>query len=349
MLRVGVLGCGTIAYWAHLRNLARMPEVELIAGADPDPRARDAAARLVKKPMLERADDLLGRSDIDALVISAPSHLHAELALSACAARKHFYLEKPIAISAEEGKRVVAAAAEARIISMIGFNRRVHPVVEQARAIIKAGRLGRIQAIQLVASEPYVYNPMPEWRKERARGGGVMLELASHHIDLMRWLLDDEPARVEARIDSRVSDADLAWMRMSMRSGVEVACLFSFRTGLADWIEIFGERGSLIIDRARPTAQLRIARRMGYGTRRYHMMPRLGNLHWRVMRLARPSVDPSRRRVLELFVNLLNGKAHDAPTLVDGLRSLEVVLAAEHSARIGKPVSLDGARACVSC
>ena len=101
-LRVGVIGCGTIAYWAR-RVLAKMPGVELIAGADPDPRARESAARLVKKPMFERAEDIFARADMNAVVIAAPTHLHHALAIEACAARKHFFLEKPLAISAEDG------------------------------------------------------------------------------------------------------------------------------------------------------------------------------------------------------------------------------------------------------
>ncbi|HLI79751.1 MAG TPA: Gfo/Idh/MocA family oxidoreductase [Candidatus Binataceae bacterium] len=349
-LRVGVIGCGTIAYWAHLRVLARMREVELVAGADPDSRARDAAAKLVGKPMFERSEELFARRDIDAVVISVPTHLHHVMAIEACAAHKHFYLEKPLAISAEDGHRVLATAAKANVVAMIGFNRRFHPVIEQARAVIAQRRLGRIYAVQSVSSEPHTYTStqMPEWRKQRAHGGGVMLELASHHIDLIRWLLDDEVARVEARIDSEVTDEDSAWMRLSMRQGTEVSSFFSFRTGLADWIELFGERGSLTIDRSRPTAEFRGARRFGYGARRHRAMPRVANMQWRLMRLARPSFDPSRRRALEHFVRLVRGDSRDEPTLDDGMRSLEVVLAAEKSSRIGQPVSLDGERACAS-
>jgi len=348
-LRVGVIGCGTIAYWAHLRELAKMREAELVAGADPDPRAREAAAKLVRKPMLERSADLLARSDIDAVVIAAPTHLHSALALEACAAGKHFYLEKPLALTAEDGRRVGAAAAQAKVAAMIGFNRRYHPVIEQARAFIANGRLGKIYAEQSVASEPHNFTPaqMPEWRKSRARGGGVMLELASHHIDLFRWLLGDEVSRVEARIESEISDADLAWMRLWMRGGVQVSSFFSFRTGLADWIEIFGAHGSLTIDRARPTAELHVARRFGYGTRRHRTMPRLANFEWRMKRLASPSFDPSRRRALEVFVNLVDGGTSAAPTLEDGMRSLAVVLAAEESARSGGIISLDES-SCVS-
>jgi hypothetical protein len=71
-LRVGVVGCGNIAYWVHLPALARMRGVELVAAADPDPRARDDAARLVKRPVFQRSEDLFARNDIDAVVICAP-------------------------------------------------------------------------------------------------------------------------------------------------------------------------------------------------------------------------------------------------------------------------------------
>jgi myo-inositol 2-dehydrogenase/D-chiro-inositol 1-dehydrogenase len=347
-LRVGVIGCGTIAYWAHLRLLARMDGVELVAAADPDPRARDAAARLVKRPVFERAEDIFARNDIDAVVICAPTHLHHELALAACAAHKHFFLEKPLATDLQQGRQVLAAAAKAGVITMMGFNRRFHPVIEQARAIIAQGRVGRVHAVQIVSCEPPAAGGMPEWRKHRASGGGVLLELASHHIDLLRWLLDDEVGQVEARITSQTTDADSAWLRLTMVRGVEVQSFFSFRPSLGDSIQLLGEGGSLRIDRSRQTPEFRVARRFGYGSRRLRSWPRIANLRWCLGRLARPSYDPSRRRALKLFVALTRGESVDAPTLEDGMRSLEVVLAAEKSAREGQPVSLESNRACVS-
>ncbi len=347
-LRVGVIGCGTIAYWGHLRVLAHMPGAELVAAADPDPRARAAAAKLVRKPIFERSEDLLVRSDIDAVIICAPTHLHHVLAIEACAAHKHFYLEKPLAISAEEGKRVVSAAADAGIVAMMGFNRRFHPVFEQARSIIAEGFLGRIFAAQSVSCDPPPTGKMPEWRKYRATGGGVMLELASHHFDLIRWLLADEIALVESHIVSEVSQDDSAWVRLRTLHGTEVQSFFSFRAGLADRIELLGERGSMTITRSRPSPELRVPRRLGYGTRRCRFLPRMANLSWRVRRLVRPSFDPSRLRALNAFVALTRGESCDAPSLEDGLRSLEVVLAAEESARTGHPIVIGGERACAS-
>ena len=80
-LRVGVVGCGNIARWVHLPALVRMRGVELVAASDPDPRARDSAAKLVKTTVFQRSEDLFACDDIDAVVICAPTGLHHDLAL----------------------------------------------------------------------------------------------------------------------------------------------------------------------------------------------------------------------------------------------------------------------------
>jgi myo-inositol 2-dehydrogenase / D-chiro-inositol 1-dehydrogenase len=198
-MRIGVLGCGVIAYWAHLRVLRRMPGATLAAAADPDPAARASAMCLTGVPVHERAEDLLGRSDIDAVVICAPTQFHAELAVAAADAGKHFYLEKPIATDAAGARRVVDAAAAAGVIGAIGFNRRLHPLYQQARDLLAAGRIGRVRAVQTALCEPLPAETMPGWRRQRASGGGVLLDLASHHLDLLRWFLRDEVERSPRR------------------------------------------------------------------------------------------------------------------------------------------------------
>jgi predicted dehydrogenase len=121
-------------------------------------------------PVHERAEDLLGRSDIDAVVICAPTQFHAELAVAAADAGKHFYLEKPIATDAAGARRVVDAAAAAGVIGAIGFNRRLHPLYQQARDLLAAGRIGRVRAVQTALCEPLPAETMPGWRRQRASG-----------------------------------------------------------------------------------------------------------------------------------------------------------------------------------
>lgn len=332
-IRFGVIGCGVIAYWTHLRELSRVKNAILVAAADPDENARTKAARLARITVYEHPDELLRRDDIDAVVICVPTHLHAQLAISSARAHKHFYLEKPIASTLEDASRVIEAAQCAGVVSAIGFNRRLHPVFEQSRALIAAGRIGRVRAVVTACCEPVSPGSMPQWKKQRSTGGGVLLDLASHHIDYLRWFLNGEVTGVEARLNSELSEDDTASLRLVMQDGVEVASFFSFRAGLTDFLEFIGERGSLRVDRHRGFLSLRAGRRFGYGQRTLRIFPGRDVLAYQFVRLRRPSYEPSYRRALEAFVELINGGQPRLATLNDGLRSLEIIHAAEKSAR----------------
>jgi predicted dehydrogenase len=225
--RIGVVGCGTIAYWTHLRVLARMPNVRLIAAADPDREARARAAALVKTEFHEHAEELLARPDVDAVVLCPATPAHAEVALAACRRRIPFYIEKPLATSAAEARAILDARDEAGVVAAVGFNRRHHPVFERARTLLASGRIGRVRSVLSAFCEPVAPGAMAEWKQHRATGGGVLLDLASHHIDLVRWLLDDEIATVEARLESDASEDDSAWLRLATRGATEVRSTFS--------------------------------------------------------------------------------------------------------------------------
>jgi myo-inositol 2-dehydrogenase / D-chiro-inositol 1-dehydrogenase len=339
-IRFGVLGCGVIAYWTHLRELPHVRRARLVAAADPDPAARQRATRLARIPVCERSEELLLRSDIDAVVICAPTNLHAELAIAAARAGKHFYLEKPIAIAADEARRVVQAATQAGITGAVGFNRRCHPVYEQARDLLRAGRIGPVRGVLTAFCEPVSRAAMPEWKCRRSTGGGVLLDLASHHVDLVRWLLDDNLARVEARLASESTEDDQAWLDLTTVGGIEVKSFFSFRAGRADFLEFLGQHGTLRVDRHRPSLSLRLGRRFGYGVRSALLFPARDAIVWRLTRVLRPSYEPSYRRSLTAFVAMLGGAAPRIATLDDGVRSLEAILAAEESARLGRPVDV---------
>ena len=91
-MKVGLLGCGSVAYWLHRRALRGIRGVTLAAAADPDPEARARFRRASGIQVCERAEELLGRADIDVVLICAPTALHASLALAATSANKPFYL-----------------------------------------------------------------------------------------------------------------------------------------------------------------------------------------------------------------------------------------------------------------
>jgi predicted dehydrogenase len=316
----------------------RISGIQLVAAADPDAVARARTRHVASLATHERAEDLLARHDIDAVVISVPTHRHAEVALAAAAAGKHFYLEKPIATTVDDARRVSAAVAQTGVISAVGFNRRLHPVFQQARAVLLGGQLGRVRSVQTAFCERTSPDSMPAWKRSRATGGGVLLDLASHHVDLLRWFLGDEVAEISATVTSEESEHDSAYVQLVMQNGVHVQSIFTFRAGLADSLEFFCERGTLRVDRHRATFTMRVGRRFGYGVRRAWMMPSQPVASWWLRRLIHPSEDPSYHRALHAFVQKVRGHISPVATLADGVRSLDAILAAEESARIGATV-----------
>jgi myo-inositol 2-dehydrogenase / D-chiro-inositol 1-dehydrogenase len=338
-LRIGLVGCGAIASYAHLRLLDHLPGTDLVGVADPAAEARERAMRLARAPVYKRAEDLLGRDDIDAIVICAPTPLHAELALATAAAGKPFYLEKPIATNAEDARRVVEGAGTVGLATAIGFNRRFHPLYQQAREVLRAGRIGRVRAVAMAFCEPRPAHAMPTWMRRRTTGGGVLLDLASHHIDSLRWLLDDEVDEVAATLSTEESEHDVGRLSLSMRGGAEGQGFFSFRTGFADYLEFVGDRGTLRVDRFRPALELRTSRTRRYGIGRSWIRPSASVATWRLQRPFRRVREVSFRRSLAAFVELALGGPRRGASPEEGLRCLEVVLSAEASAREGRELS----------
>src|SRR5688500_14876626 len=244
------------------------------------------------------AEEILDRPDIEAVIISVPTHLHADMAVAAARAGKHFYLEKPVATTLADASRIADAVALAGVTAVTGFNRRLHPLYEQARAILRDGRVGDVRAVQTTWSEPARLADMPAWKRWRHTGGGVLLDLASHHFDLMRWFLDDEIGVIGASIASAESQHDSASVNILMKNGISVQSYFSFRSGPADYLEFICERGTLRVDRHRAALTVLESRRLGYGTRRGRIAPRRANAAWRLRRILRRTGDPSYIRAL---------------------------------------------------
>lgn len=322
-LRVGVIGCGAITSAVHLRVLRRLSRVRITAVADPLPEARARAGKLVPgAALLSDPNELLERNDVDAVIVAAPSGLHAPLALATLLAGRHLYLEKPIATSLDDGRRVAAAARDARVVAVIGFNWRFQPLLARARELLRAGVIGDVRAVSTTFCEPAT---AAGWRSRRSDGGGVLLDLGSHHFDLMRWLLDARVERVEAAVSSIASEHDSARVRLHLHGGCVASSFFSLHERQADSLELAGERGVMRIDRYARSLSLQgaRARTLTFAT-----------FSWRLRSTVRPRSEPSWRNLLRLFVRKIRGADVELPTFDDGLQSLEIVAAAERAAGV---------------
>ncbi|GDY50794.1 oxidoreductase [Streptomyces violaceusniger] len=177
----------------HFPQLAVRPE--LVAVADEVPgRAEEAAGRYGFATAARDWQEVAADPRVQAVSIAAPNFLHREIGVAMARAGKHIWIEKPVGLTADDARAVAGAVAEAGVRGAVGFNYRNAPAVQTARAMIAAGEIGAVTHARVRLFSDYAAHPESAltWRYERARGGsGVLGDLASHGVDLARFLLGE--------------------------------------------------------------------------------------------------------------------------------------------------------------
>jgi predicted dehydrogenase len=340
---VGLVGCGHIARAVHLKILARLPGARVVAVAETDAESRAAALGGVPGARgFGDYRDLLEDPATEAVVIALPTGLHAEAAIAAFEAGKHVYLEKPLATGGDDGRAVLSAWRRSSRLGMIGFNYRFNRLFLDAARILASGEMGGPVAVRSIfASAP---RELGGWKAERARGGGVLLDLASHHVDLLRFLFREEVADVDCALRSIRTEDDTASLQLRLSGGMFVQSLFSHCAADEDRFEIYCEGGKITVERG--TGLAAIASRGRRETRRADAVRRAWtaarNATYGYQKFRAFGHEPSWALAFERFLACVRREEAVSPDLEDGWRSLEVVLAAEEAARSGRRVFLAG-------
>ncbi|MCC6888599.1 MAG: Gfo/Idh/MocA family oxidoreductase [Hyphomicrobiales bacterium] len=206
-LRVGVVGVGVMGS-NHARVFADLPGVTLIGIADPDQRQREMVVRALGCAAFADLDALL-QAGVDAVTIAAPTHLHRDLALACIGRGVHLMVEKPIASTVDEGRAIIAAARRAGVTLMVGHVERFNPAVQTIKDAIRGEDILSIAITRV--------GPFPP----RMSNVGVVIDLAVHDIDLIRWFTDSEIVEVQPQIKSAVAEReDIALLQFRTASGV---------------------------------------------------------------------------------------------------------------------------------
>ena len=190
-LRVGILGCGSYGH-RHAQIVGALPdEATLVAFCDRNEwKARAYAEQYTGGEGAVFTDHvtLLDRADLDLLVVALPPYGHTDEVEQAAARGVHLLVEKPIALTSEQGWRMVEAAEQAGIKTQVGFMFRFGAAVEQLKALIDSGEAGRPGLM----SARYFCNALhADWWRVREKSGGQLVEQAIHLFDLLRYLLGD--------------------------------------------------------------------------------------------------------------------------------------------------------------
>ena len=168
-LKVGLLGCGRIAQLVHLPVLTHLPGVELVAFAETDPERLGRASHHVPKAIaFDHYEKLLKMEEVEAVIICLPNDLHAAAAIASLQQGKHVYLEKPLATSLDEARRVLKVWQTTQLVGMIGFNYRFNPLYRVTRQHLQTGSLGNLVGARSIFST--TGRNSPHWLQTRLTG-----------------------------------------------------------------------------------------------------------------------------------------------------------------------------------
>jgi len=206
-LRVGTVGVGVMGS-NHARVFAGLPGIELIGVADPDRKQADFVAGALGCKAASSVEDLIALG-AEAVTIAAPTHLHRDIALTCIAHGVHVLVEKPIASTVLEGREIIEAARKAGVTLMVGHVERFNPAVEAIKQAIAGEDILSIGITRV--------GPFPP----RMSNVGVVIDLAVHDIDLIRWFTDSDIVEVQPQLSSAVAEReDIALLQFRTASGV---------------------------------------------------------------------------------------------------------------------------------
>lgn len=343
-MKVGVVGCGRAAETLHLPALGRITGVSVVAAADPEPgRLAAVAGRFGVPERYDSHEALLAESDADAVLVAVPPAHHATVALDVLSDGRHLLLEKPIALDRSSARRLAEADEAAEAVAMTGFNLRWHPVVRDARELLAAGALGPIRTVRSIfttASDRE--EDAGSWRARPGEGGGVLLDLAVHHFDLIGHLVSGEVEEVVASARGAPEDADVAVVAGRLSSGVLVSGHYARGGGDANVLEVRGRHGTVRLS-LYAVDGLRVDLDRGSPVPLAGRARLLGRRLERVVRgaVALPRGGPFRisyERQWRAFIERVRSGHRPPCSLAAGARALEIALAAAEAAGRGEPV-----------
>jgi predicted dehydrogenase len=252
-VRWGILGCGDVCEVKSGPAFQKAAGSELVAVMRRDgARARDFAERHGVPAWYDDADRLLADPRVDAVYVAAPPGAHAELALRACAAGKPTYVEKPMARNTAECALMIDAFARAQLPLFVAYYRRSLPRFVKAKALIDAGSLGTVTGVSChyaSAAQLDLDRARLPWRLRAAdAGGGLLLDLGSHSLDILDFLLGplDVVSGQAANLASAGDVEDRVTLSFRTPQGALCTASWNFASAIReDLITITGTAGTL--------------------------------------------------------------------------------------------------------
>jgi myo-inositol 2-dehydrogenase/D-chiro-inositol 1-dehydrogenase len=218
-VNLGILGAGKMAYW-HLRAYRALPGVRIRAICNPrSERGRKLALKFRIPNVFRDPEELFRLPELDGVDICVPTGLHKELICRAIQEGLHVYTEKPMCLNIEEADEIVEMNRRLGKIIFVGYNLRFCPEFLKVKEVLASGELGDVKYIWIqrgawLNTDSYIFNP--EWN------AGIITELSSHALDLLRWwgFLDVEHVYAEGtNVFAKYPQPDTVCLNIKFQNG----------------------------------------------------------------------------------------------------------------------------------
>jgi len=326
LVRLGIVSFAHHHNYGFAAGALTLPGVEIGTVWDEDPAIGTAAADQFGTTFEPDLDNLLARDDIDAVIIGSENVHHARHAIAAANEGKHVLCEKPLATTVADAQAMVDACERNGVKLQTAFPVRFTPSTVALRKAVRDGVIGTPLAV--AARNP---GTCPhQWFVDPAlSGGGAVMDHTVHVVDVLRWIFDAEFTEVYAEISTRIHDIpvdDTGLLMMKMSNGLPVSLDTSWsRPG--NWptwggvtIDVIGEEGVLSLDAFADVLEVAETRNETFT--------------WR------PTDSVGDSEMVRGFVDAIRNDTSAEPSGLDGLRTVQVTLAAYESARIQAPVAI---------
>jgi predicted dehydrogenase len=327
MVKIGILSFAHMHACSYAACVNQLPNAQLVGIADTRRRRGEEMAGRFETQFMER-DALLDQ--VDAVIVTSENVKHAKWAIPAAKAGKHVLCEKPIAADVADAKRIIAACDKAKVKLGVAFPCRYLPPVQRLKALCDAGNLGNFYAARGTNRGRM---PGGWFTVKKLSGGGAVLDHTVHVVDLMRWMMKAEIVEVYAEVDRLMHDIesdDCGTLTMTFDNGVFATLdpSWSRPQSYPTWgdvtLQIVGSKGAAAVD--------------GFGQKLDVHDDASHKSAWHYW---------GTHADLSLIADFVDAIEKDRPfgiTGLDGLRALEVALAAYRSAELGRPVKIEEIR-----
>ncbi len=245
LIRVGIIGAGAIAQEAYLPALRNISDLTLTSIIDTNPQI---ITDLSIKYKLDYLGPNIGQGldYVDTVIIATPNHLHAPIAIQCMDSGKHVLCEKPMTISAESSHEMIDCATKNNVKLGLAHVRRFYPSSQSVRQIIKEKTLGDV--VSFDCKEGLIFNWPTEsgffFDKEKA-GGGVLMDIGVHLLDLLMWWFDSEPTLLEYEDDHLGGVEAFSKVKLKFDNGAEGSVTISRLSQLRNTYRIQCEKGTV--------------------------------------------------------------------------------------------------------